>query len=54
MEMGDSTGLFQTPLWLTGSCDLTSPATAHSTLAPLLSFSVSPQGDGDTRNPHHS
>lgn len=53
MEMGDSTVLFQTPLWLTGSCYLTSPATvctqqATLQLAPLLSLSVSPQGDGDT------
>lgn len=58
MEMGDSTGLFQTPLWLTGSCYLTSPATAHSRqlsrLAPLLSFRVSPQEDGDTGDLHHS
>lgn len=51
MEMGDSTVLFQTPLWLTGSCYLTSPATvctqqATLQLAPLLSLSVSPQGDG--------
>lgn len=58
MEMGDSTGLFHTPLWPTGSCYLTAPATAHSRqlsrLAPLLSFSVSPQGDGDTGDPHNS
>lgn len=58
MEVGDSTGLFQTPLWFTGSCSLTSPATAHSRklsrLAPLLSFRVSAQGDVDTGNPHHS
>lgn len=50
MEMGDNTGLLQTPLWLTGSCYLTSPSTAQqATLqagTPSVIQHVTPRGWG--------
>lgn len=51
MGMGDNTGLFQTPLWLTGNSYLTSPATAQQAAlqagTPSVIQCVTPRGWGN-------